>query len=157
MQIISLSSACADESTDEDEQTSQVRLSIKGQKQLADKRVKRRTTFKRIQRSAKMEIIKYSFKSTKLCFLFVCETTKCEEYRIIFNYGDDLRQDHLTTYYFDESNVAEGSIDIDSGVREVNVYVDQGAHEIHANANQSVNSRRPYHFIIPRNWTSRKV
>ncbi|CAF1097880.1 unnamed protein product [Rotaria sordida] len=104
----------------EDEQTSQVRLSIKGQKQLVDKRVKRRTTFKRIQRSAKMEIIKYSFK-------------------IVL------------------SDVAEGSIDIDSGVREVNVYVDQGAHEIHANANQSVNSRRPCHFIIPRNWTSRKV
>ncbi|CAF1302350.1 unnamed protein product [Adineta steineri] len=35
------------------------------------------------------------FKSAKLPFLFVCETTQGEEYPIIFKYGDDLRQDQL--------------------------------------------------------------
>ncbi|CAF0788559.1 unnamed protein product [Adineta ricciae] len=35
------------------------------------------------------------FKSAKLPFLFVCETTQGEEYPLIFKYGDDLRQDQL--------------------------------------------------------------
>ncbi len=35
------------------------------------------------------------FKSAKLPFLFVCETTQGEEYPFIFKYGDDLRQDQL--------------------------------------------------------------
>jgi phosphatidylinositol 3-kinase len=35
------------------------------------------------------------FKSAKLPFLFVCETTNGDEYPIIFKNGDDLRQDQL--------------------------------------------------------------
>lgn len=35
------------------------------------------------------------FKSAKLPFLFVCQTTTGGEYSIIFKNGDDLRQDQL--------------------------------------------------------------